>query len=361
MSSKLPNADQTFNISDEHLDIALEQVSMGFWRVNLVNSNFMACTPQCKKNFGWDPSKAFSYAEMLSCILPEDLPEMQAKVSAAIEHQQLYKAQYRVKHPDGSVHWIDANGKVLYKNGIPYELLGTTLDITEKKDLEVLRDELLNVAMHELKTPLSAVMASLQLLERMLQPRSEEKALNIVTRALGSTERINRLLGEMALPVNAKLKEISLAKTTFDIRRLADEIADNARVIHAHAKIEVRADSDVILVHGDRHRIAQVITNLINNGIKYSENDPNLEITITSDHDQVNFSVRDYGIGIAPGDRKKIFQKFYRANTKLQVYGLGIGLYLCAEVILRHGGSIQVADIEQTGTTVIFYIPTGNI
>ncbi|MEH3112525.1 PAS domain-containing sensor histidine kinase [Pedobacter terrae] len=360
MSAELPHADQTFNISDEHLDIALAQVSMGFWRVNLADSNFMACSQQCKKNFGWDPSTAFSYADMLSCILPEDLSEMQSRVSYAIKEQQLYRSEYRVKHPDGVIYWIEANGRVLYENGIPYEMLGTTLDITGKKDLEILRDELLNVAMHELKTPLSTVRASLQLLERLLQSRNDERASSIVTRALGSTERINRLLGEMALPVNAKLKEINLAKSTFDIRRLADEMADNAMVIHINAQIKVDADADEVLVDADRYRIAQVITNLINNGIKYSENEPNLEITIATGLDQIRFMVRDYGIGIPAGDRKKVFQKFYRANTNLKVDGLGIGLYLCAEVIVRHGGSIWVEDLEQKGTSIIFTLPLSN-
>lgn len=106
MTDDLPNANHTLDISDAHLNIALSQVSIGFWEVSLTNHNFMACTRQCKENFGWSPSAPFSYSDMLSCILPEDLPNMLNMVNVAIREKQPYLAQYRVRHSDGRIRWI---------------------------------------------------------------------------------------------------------------------------------------------------------------------------------------------------------------------------------------------------------------
>lgn len=249
-------------------------------------------------------------------------------------------------------------GSVLYADDVPQKILGTTIDITEKKDLETLRDELLNVAMHELKTPLSTVKASLQLLERDLKTAGNEKLINIASGALSSTDRITRLLGEMASPLHVQSREITLNKTVFDIVRLVEEIADNARLIHSSSEISVRSASEVVQVYADRYRIAQVVTNLINNGIKYSGAQPILFIQISYSGDKsILVRVIDNGAGIKPEIRTKVFQKFFRANADQSVEGLGIGLYLCADVILRHGGKISIDDLEVPGTSISFSLP----
>ena len=85
----------------------------------------MACTDQCKRNFGWEVTRVFSYEDMQRCILPEDLPAMQEKVAHAIEAHQPYIAQYRIRDPDGSLHWIEAQGKFFYNNDIPQSLMAS--------------------------------------------------------------------------------------------------------------------------------------------------------------------------------------------------------------------------------------------
>lgn len=358
MPQHLPGSDHTFTITQEYLGMALSQVSLGFWEVNLTDNNFMSCTDQCKRNFGWDVSKRFSYEDMMGCILPEDLPGMQERVRTAIHDRQPYFAQYRVRHPDGNIRWIEAQGKVIFEENIPQKIIGTTVDITEKKDLETLRDEMLSVAMHELKTPLSAVKGSLQLLERHLQQQGDAQAVRIASRALGSTDRITRLLNEMYEPVLIRSKEIVLAKTDFDLRRLTEEVAENAGMLHTAYRIAIYAPAPEVMVYADRYRIGQVLTNLINNAIKYSPGETNVEVHIQVSAAGTSVQVHDHGLGIPPEDRHRVFQKFYRSNPPESIEGLGIGLFLCAEIILRHGGRIAVEDIPGPGTTIGFLLPS---
>ncbi|WP_118975754.1 PAS domain-containing sensor histidine kinase [Taibaiella koreensis] len=357
MKQNLPDSDSTFNVSQEQLSLALNQVSLGFWEVNLVEGNFMACTDQCKRNFGWDTKETFRYDDMLDCILPQDRGGMQERVMQAIMNNEAYIAQYRVRHPDGSLHWIEARGMVAYENGIPQKISGTTQDITEKKDLEILRDEMLSVAMHELKTPLSAVKGSLQILERHLDGQPEDPITKIVSRALKSTDRITRLLDEMATPILAKGKEIFLDKSPFDLEKLTHEIAQNAVMVHPELRITVHGPQTGILVNADPYRIGQVLTNLINNSVKYTKETPEVDVYLNGSENETSIIVSDQGRGIASEDRRKVFDKFYRAANTGPVEGLGIGLFLCSEIIARHGGSIAIQEKSTPGTDIIFTLP----
>ncbi|WP_313263525.1 PAS domain-containing sensor histidine kinase [Sphingobacterium sp.] len=350
--------DSTFFISQKYLELALAQARMGFWEVNLHEKNYMSCTDQCKKNFGWDTALAFSYEDMLGCILDADRAEMQEHVAESIEKNIPYHAQYRVRHADESIHWIEAQGWVTYdENGSPRAISGTTLDITEKKELEILRDEMLSIAMHEIKTPLSSVKGTLQILERQLAGQQYNISPKIVNNALKATARISRLLDDMVAPLMVMAKGIILDKSELNLSKLIQEISENAKLIFPSSDINLHFPDNSVVVMADGYRIGQVITNLINNSIKYSDGISPIHIYLKTSRAEVSVTISDLGMGIKYEDRKKIFDKFYRSKINGQVEGLGIGLFLCADIILRHGGQIAVLDKEGPGTDICFTLP----
>ncbi|WP_293953936.1 MULTISPECIES: PAS domain-containing sensor histidine kinase [unclassified Sphingobacterium] len=354
----LYGADSTFTVSQKHLDQALEQARMGFWEVSLVEHNYMSCTDQCKRNFGRDTTKEFSYSDMLGCIVEEDREAMQDCVARSIELHIPYNTQYRVRHTDNSIHWIEACGWVTYDEaGHPQLISGTTLDITEKKELEILRDEMLSIAMHEIKTPLSSVKGTLQMLERKLEVQEDTLSNKLVQNALKATERINRLLNEMVAPVMVMARGIALDKTQINLSQLVLEISENAGLVFPESDIQLHIPEQDVFLHADGYRIGQVITNLINNAIKYSDGKSPVHVKMAANQDGVSVLVSDQGIGIKPEDRKKVFEKFYRANREGHIEGLGIGLFLCADIILRHGGQIKILEKEGPGTDISFTLP----
>lgn len=355
----LHGADSTFTVSQKHLAQALAQARMGFWEVSLLEKNYMSCTDQCKRNFGWDMARPFSYSDMLGCIVDEDREAMQASVARSIEQHVPYMAQYRVRHGDNSIHWIEARGWVTYgEDGCPQVISGTTLDITEKKELEILRDEMLSIAMHEIKTPLSSVKGTLQILDRQLAVQENALSNKLVQNALKATDRINRLLNDMVAPVMVMAKGIELDKSKIDLTQLILEISQNASLIFPESDLHLHLPDDTVFLEADGYRIGQVITNLVNNAIKYSAERSSIHIKVTADQHEVSVLVSDLGMGIKPEDRKKIFEKFYRSNRHRHIEGLGIGLFLCADIILRHGGQIHVLDKEGPGTDISFTLPS---
>jgi len=162
----------------------------------------------------------------------------------------------------------------------------------------LLRDELFYVTTHVLKTPLSAVKGYLQLLDRFIASTGNEKIVHVAKRALGSVDRITRLLNEMADPVNLYSNQIRLAKDYFDLNALGEEIAGNAMLINPEYKIQVSTTNIDTLVFADRYRIGQVLTNLVNNAVKYSPECKDVKITIGTQNGEVKVLVKDYGIGL---------------------------------------------------------------
>jgi PAS domain S-box-containing protein len=359
MPSAFPYKEQTFEVTQEHFNIALNQVQLGFWELDL-NNYVLNCTSKCKTNIGILIDDVLDYDTLLVCILPEDRPLMPEAIIKAIQSTDgIYGLEYRVRHADQSIHWIDAKGTVLFEEEVPSRIIGTMVDITEKKDLELLRDELFNVTTHELKTPLSAVKGYLQLLDRFITGLGNEKITQVVKRALGSVERITRLLNEMADPVNLYSNQIRLAKDYFDLNALAEEIAGNAMLINPDYKITVSTTNIDSLVFADRYRIGQVLTNLINNAVKYSPECKDVVVAIETHNNEVKVQVKDYGIGLAKSEYHNVFKKFYRVTTAPKnIPGFGIGLFLSAEIIIRHGGLIGVEDNKsKKGTCFYFTLP----
>jgi PAS domain S-box-containing protein len=339
MPSALPYKEQAFEVTQEHFNIALNQVQLGFWELDL-NNYVLNCTSKCKTNIGIMVDDILDYDTLLACILLEDRILMPEAIIKAIQSTDgIYSLEYRVRHADQSIHWIDAKGTVLFEGEVPSRIIGTMVDITEKKDLELLRDELFNVTTHELKTPLSAVKGYLQLLDRFITGLGNEKITQVVKRALGSVERITRLLNEMADPVNLYSNQIRLAKDYFDLNALAEEIAGNAMLINPY------------------YRIEQVIVNLLTNAVKYSPGKNNVVIRSELQESMLHVSIQDFGIGIEEKYFSELFGRFYRVNADHRFQGLGLGLFISAEIIKRHGGDISVKSELGKGSVFSFRIP----
>jgi PAS domain S-box-containing protein len=353
--------DQTLYVSQEHLDIALNHLRLGFWELDL-EQNAMICTPQCKVNVGASLDHNLSYEGLLAAIIPEDREKMQADVMLSMAPGNgVYHSQYRVKHSDGSLHWIEANGKVLYQDDVPYRMVGTTLDITEKKDLEMLKDELLNIATHEIKTPLSVIKGYLQITHAFIERTGNQKFSDISRKTLAATDRIARLVKDMAHPAKGSPDQIKLSKERFDLIELITDIIANAKLISPNHSVMLNHDGAVVL-EADKDRISQVLINLLNNAIKFSGGSKSIDLTVEVADKAVQVCIRDRGIGISAVEQHKIFQKYYRSeSSKQNIEGSGIGLYLCSEIITRHGGRIWVEQpADGQGSVFIFTLPVIN-
>lgn len=346
-------------LPDEYLDIALAQVKLGFWELD-VRTGDIHCTLQNKLNFGLAPDEDVTRDVIIAAILPEDRAIREEAIQKAMSPEKgLYAVEFRVRQPNQRIYWLQAKGTVIFESDQPVRIIGTTLDITEKKDLELMRDEMLNITNHELKTPLSAIKGYLQLLHRFIVRTGNEQYEKIAHRSLSAVEKITRLFNDSLTVDYRNTNHLVLREEAVNMVQLAEETAANTMLIYEEYQIVVTSDGAVPLINLDKHRIEQVLTNLINNAVKYSPDGDRVEVHITPLETNVKISIRDYGMGIPADEQQRIFQKFYRVrNDHGMITGSGIGLFLCSEIVSRHGGLIGISPVPSgAGTCFYFTLP----
>lgn len=262
----------------------------------------------------------------------------------------------RIVLPNDSVKWVRLHGNVHYDDeGNVKKLLGTVMDITALKQLQQQKDDFISIASHELKTPLTSLKASLQLLERM---KTSPTALlpRLIDQSNRSMEKISELVEELLNVTRINEGKVMLNKKKFDLAHLVEECCSHVIHLGTH-ELVVEGERNLEIV-ADENRIQQVIINFINNAIKYAPQSRQIFLAIEQAVDSVKVSVRDNGPGIPADKLPYLFERYYRVDPKgIQASGLGLGLYISADIIERHGGKIGVESIEGDGSTFWFTLP----
>lgn len=288
-------------------------------------------------------------------IHPDDIEMLKATINEAIETGDFY-AEFRIIPDSQNIKWILGKAKVLYENGKPEKLVGVNIDITRLKELEQKKDEFISIASHELKTPLTSVKAYLQLMERMMVGDEEKKFGGFLTKTQGYVDKLSHLINDLLNVSKIQAGKLEFIMEEFDFDQLVKDTVESIQNT-VHHNLVILGSSNAT-VRGDKVRIEQVFFNLISNAVKYSPKGDRVEISLSSDNEFVHVSVRDFGIGISNDNLVKIFDRFYRAeHSANQFTGLGIGLYICAEIIKRHEGVIWAESAEGGGSVFHFKLP----
>lgn len=231
-------------------------------------------------------------------------------------------------------------------------------DITDRREIERRKDDFLSIASHELKTPLTTIKGYIQAMERILSKGGDEKLQTFISKTSKYLDRLNTLIAELLDVSRIQTGNIELHKVSFDFDKMVRETIEPFQAAANNHQI-ILTGSSGIAVTADESHIIQVINNLLSNAIKYSPEAESVEIHIAQLSDFVKFSVTDHGMGISPEDQKKIFERFYRAGDIQQRFpGMGIGLYICEQIIKNHDGTLWVESEKGKGATFSFTLPT---
>ncbi|MDH6253438.1 PAS domain S-box-containing protein [Chryseobacterium sp. H1D6B] len=353
------NARETVNEFNTRLQIALDASSLGSTEVDLATGT-MQSTDRFKHNFGFSAEEDFAYADLFEAMLPEHRERVRGLVQEAIKTNGIYKTEYPVKWRDGSLHWIQAHGRPRYdENGNADRMVGMTADITEKKLFEQRKDDFLSIASHELKTPITSLKASLQLLDRMKNKPFSEAHIRLIEQSGKSVEKMVVLIDELLNMSRMSEDQLKLEKTRFNLHDMLSMSCNHVRMEGKYDLI-IQGDKNLDL-YADEHRIDQVVINFVNNAVKYAPHSHQIHIIIESLEDQVKVSVRDFGNGIDAKILPHLFDRYFRVDHSGKAYsGLGLGLYICSEIIRKHGGKIGAESTIGEGSTFWFTLPASN-
>ncbi len=240
--------------------------------------------------------------------------------------------------------------------------VGTFTDIDDQKKIEKEKDEFLSIASHELKTPLTSIKAYVQLLERKLKLDKESSEAGFVTKLQGQIEKLNALITDLLDVSKIENGKLKINKKPVNLETVISNAIDTILQTHEErtVKIEREGVKPDILIPLDEIRIEQVLINFLTNAIKYSPNNNQVIITTFVDEEvqEVRVSVTDFGIGIPDFKQDAVFKKFYRVEeSSLQFQGMGIGLFICSEIIKQHHGTVGVSSVLNEGSTFYFTLP----
>lgn len=251
-----------------------------------------------------------------------------------------------------SLAWIyDQEGKKV-------EVASITRDITEKKELERQKDEFIAIASHELKTPLTSIKAFAQILRKRLDRTNDNKFSDYFDKMDKQLDRLTRLVLDILDVAKIRADKLNMHRQDIKMEEVITEAmeviqrTDNSRQI-----IKMAIDDGI--VSGDSDRIRQILLNLLSNAIKYSPKASKVIVTSQREDGYVVTSVTDYGIGIRKEDQQKIFFRYYQGGEtdRMDNRSSGLGLYICSEIVRKHGGKIWVESEIGKGSTFSFSLP----
>ncbi|MXV13929.1 hybrid sensor histidine kinase/response regulator [Hufsiella ginkgonis] len=254
-----------------------------------------------------------------------------------------------------------------------YRLYEQTMELTQiqdtlreeiefRKEAEKKKDEFISIASHELKTPLTSIKAYLQLSERSIHDGNSGTTRQYLQRTMVQLDKLNNLIADLLDISKIESGKLKFNKKHFDFEPLLNSAIDIIRQTHDGVRIILTGKANV-QVFGDEVRIEQVLINYLTNAFKYSPGTKEVYVDVsTSPDNQLVVKVKDNGIGIPAEKQAGIFDKFYRVEeTSHRFQGMGIGLYICAEILRRHNGTYQVESEEGKGSTFSFTLPISGV
>jgi PAS domain S-box-containing protein len=251
--------------------------------------------------------------------------------------------------------WLSITGVTL-ADGTVYAFR----DVTRERRLEELRAQFVATISHELRTPLASLHgAALTLLDRAHDLR-EQTRHDLLDMIAVQSKRLADLVEEILLTGQLDSGSLHVVTEPFDPEELVWTAAAAARLrVGEDTTIDVSIPAVLPKVAGDVERTRQVLTNLVDNAIKYSPQGGRIELGVEADDSHARFTVRDEGLGIPLGEQKRIFEKFYRLDPdhRRGIGGSGLGLYICRELVRSMQGRIWVDSDPGKGATFTFELP----
>ena len=314
-------------------------------------------------NKAWSDLTGRSMEELLEfgwvdLVHPEDKERFVNIYLDAFKERVPFKGEFRVLNKEGEYTWLLAKGPPrFHADGSFAGYISSCVDITELKKDEARKNDFIGMVSHELKTPLTSLTALLQVSQRKLKDTSDQFLKDAMSKANDQVRKMSKMINAFLNISRLESGKISIDRTEFDLKVLVEQIVEEANLTHTK-RIKFNLGESIV-ISADREKIGSVISNLLSNSLKYSSQDKPIELRCEKGNDYIRVSVIDGGIGIKEEDKKRIFERYYRVASKSSehISGFGIGLYLSAEIIERHSGTIGVESTFGDGSTFFFTLP----
>jgi signal transduction histidine kinase len=299
-------------------------------------------------------SQEITYDWYLSSVHPDDRERARRIVDRAFREGKPFSFEHRVEQPDGHSRWIHSRGRVITdESGAPVRMLGTAQDITERKQIDELRDSILSTISHELRTPLTAIIGfSITLKERGLriaEQTRDEMIAGLATQA----RKLDRLLADLLDVDRLRHGFVLPSFHQTDIGELVAHVASG----YAAPTHTIQIDAPPILARVDAPKVERIVDNLLANAVNHTPPGTSISVGVAASDGGVLITVDDDGPGVPAVEREAIFGIFTRGGGESYVPGTGIGLSLVAQFAELHGGRVWVEESSSGGASFRVFLP----
>jgi signal transduction histidine kinase len=279
--------------------------------------------------------------------------------TSSLQTGETYQAEARLKNKAGAYRWHLVQGEpIKNEKGSIIKWIGAFTDIENLKEEQKQKDDFLSMASHELKTPVTSIKAYGQIIERILEEKGDVQTLGIVKKMSKQVSRLTTLIKDLLDVTKMQKGGLIRNESVFHFDEFVKEVIDDMQKTIVTHQIIDNSDAD-IQISGDKDKLGQVLNNLISNATKYSPGADKIIVSTQMVKDGVQLSVQDFGIGISTEVQQRVFEQFYRVTGENQstFQGMGIGLYICAEIIKRETGKIWVESVAGNGSVFYVWLP----
>jgi len=342
--------------SEARLRLALEASRMNVWDWDLA-TDIVACSSNAREFWGIDIGRA---ADFTRVIHPDDQEAVAAAAAQAIANPtEPYFSQYRLLAPDGRLRWVESRGRVDRDDaGRAVRLLGVTLDVTELKTADQRKDEFLATLAHELRNPLAPIRTSAALLKSNADARLVERTRAIIERQVG---HLVRLVDDLLDVSRISRGKLVLTREPVDLAAIVATALETSRPVldAAELTLTTHLPSGPVVVLADRVRLAQAISNILNNAAKFTPAGGAVDVAFAVDDAHVSLRITDSGIGIPTSLLDQVFEMFVQGPAgRRSASGLGIGLTIVKRLVELHDGVVRAESAgDGAGSTFVITLP----
>jgi signal transduction histidine kinase len=381
LSGEVKRALEKTTQSEERLNLALDSAQMGAWDLDIIN-DISTRSLRHDQIFGYSTLQPeWSVKIFLQHLFPDDQETFTRSFQKAYETNN-FNIECRIIWPDKSLHWIAIHGHI-YRNdkGEPTRMLGTIVNIDERKiaqdeikkkteeleqknaklrKLDLLKDDFVNNISHELRTPMTIIKESIDLVYDSTLGPITAKQKDFLETAKSNVDRLSRMINNVL--DYQKFEAQKMVSNTYEgnINDTVKKVGEGFKtpLMNKGLRLEFKLAPDLPLFKFDNDQMIQVLTNLINNAMKFTSTGTIYLMTQKEGSNAIRISVKDEGIGLKAEDLNILFEPFSQiATTGYQVGGTGLGLALCKKIVESHKGRIGVESEFGHGSTFYFILP----
>jgi two-component system CheB/CheR fusion protein len=351
--------------SEEYFKALANNNSLIIWQANAGGA--LTYVNETWENFTGFGMSEHLLEQTLEAVHQEDRQKVVEKLGTDFLAHVPMQVKLRFRKVDGQHRWMLVYANPVFNPDFS-GYVGSMIDIDEQeraqkatKLLLKRRDEFLGIASHELKTPITSMKASLQILEKLSETEFDPSKIRpFIAMANKQIRKLTEIVDDLLDVTKIQSGKMLLNLTGFSFQESVQDCIAEIKQYAPKYYLEIDKN-DPVTVYADRTRIEQVMINFLTNAIKYSPGQNRIIINVERLENEVKFSVTDFGIGIPQDKQPFIFDRFFRVHESSQNFsGLGLGLYISAEIINRHKGSVGMESEEGRGSTFWFTLPVGN-